>query len=108
MRAVIAFFPLITAVIRHRGQHFVARSSQFGLMLELVAAGIGVARNRRHAGVKSLRVTGPALKWRLALSWRSGGYISQAATAWLALAKEIERQPAIAGAPRSRAAASRL
>jgi hypothetical protein len=33
----------------------------------------------------------PALEWRLALSWRSGGYLSQAAKAWLALAKEIER-----------------
>jgi DNA-binding transcriptional LysR family regulator len=78
----------------------VARSSQFGFMLELAAAGIGVAfiarlvaRQRRHDGVRIVPVTGPAVEWRLALSWRAGGYLSQAAKAWLALAGEIEPQP---------------
>ena len=75
----------------------VVRSSQFGFMLELAAANVGVtfiaqfvAEARQHPGIKALRVTGPSMEWRLALSWRFGGYLSQAARAWLALADEVD------------------
>jgi DNA-binding transcriptional LysR family regulator len=89
---------LVADACRQNGfaPNVVARSIQFGFMLELVAAGIGVAfiarfvaEQRRHDGVKPLLVTGPPLEWRLALSWRAGGYLSQAARAWLSLAQEI-------------------
>jgi DNA-binding transcriptional LysR family regulator len=74
----------------------VARSSQFGFMLELAAANVGVtfiarlvAEARQHPGVKPLLVTDPSMEWRLGLSWRFGGYLSQATRAWLALADEF-------------------
>jgi DNA-binding transcriptional LysR family regulator len=72
------------------------RSSQFGFMMELAAAGMGVtfiarvvAQQRAHPGVKAVLVTEPSMEWRMALSWRAGGYLSQAARAWLALAEEL-------------------
>jgi DNA-binding transcriptional LysR family regulator len=80
--------------------NIVVRSSQFGFMLELVAAGIGVtfiarvvAQQRPHQGISAVLVTGPSMEWSMALSWRSGGYLSQAARAWLALAEEVNPPP---------------
>lgn len=74
----------------------VVRSSQFGFMVELAAAGIGVtfiprpvAEQRQYPGVKPVLVTGPSMEMRLALLWRSGGYLSQAARAFLALVDEV-------------------
>ncbi len=80
--------------------NIVVRSSQFGFMSELAAAGIGVtfiarvvAQQRAHPGIKPVLVTGPSMEWRMALAWRSGGYLSQAAHAWLMMAEEVNPLP---------------
>jgi DNA-binding transcriptional LysR family regulator len=72
-----------------------ARSSQIDFIIELVAAGVGVAflprlLDKRHTspGVASLVLDEPDVDWRLALVWRKGAYLSDAARAWQALAME--------------------
>jgi DNA-binding transcriptional LysR family regulator len=72
-----------------------ARSSQIDFMVELVAAGMGAAflprlldRRGSRAGVVSLVLDEPDVDWRLALVWREGAYLSDAARAWQALAME--------------------
>jgi DNA-binding transcriptional LysR family regulator len=72
-----------------------ARSSQIDFMVELVAAGMGAAflprlldRRGTRAGVVSLVLDEPDVDWRLALVWREGAYLSDAARAWQALAME--------------------
>jgi DNA-binding transcriptional LysR family regulator len=72
-----------------------ARSSQIDFIIELVAAGVGAAflprlLDKRHTspGVASLVLDEPDVDWRLALVWRKGAYLSDAARAWQALAME--------------------
>lgn len=72
-----------------------ARSSQIDFMVELVAAGMGAAflprlldQRRTRVGVVSLVLDEPDVDWRLALVWREGAYLSDAARAWQALAME--------------------
>jgi DNA-binding transcriptional LysR family regulator len=36
----------------------------------------------------------PKCQWRIALAWRRGGYLSHAARAWLAHAREQQAKPA--------------
>lgn len=71
-----------------------ARSSQIEFIFELVAAGLGVGflprmiiESRGHAGVRAVTLTDPGLIWHMALAWRRGGYLSEAAKAWLELAR---------------------
>lgn len=73
----------------------VARSAQIDFIIELVAAGLGVAflprilaLDRPHAKVTPLLLQEPHTRWRLALAWRRGGYLSHAAQEWLTLARE--------------------
>jgi DNA-binding transcriptional LysR family regulator len=75
-----------------------ARSSQVDFIFELVAAGAGVAflprvlaEQRPHRRVRRVLLDEPKCNWRIALAWRRGGYLSHAARAWLAHARE---QPA--------------
>jgi DNA-binding transcriptional LysR family regulator len=70
-----------------------ARSSQIDFVIELAAAGVGAAflprlldRRRAGVGVVSLALDEPDVDWRLALVWRKGAYLSDAARAWQALA----------------------
>ncbi|MGO9389075.1 LysR family transcriptional regulator [Rhodoblastus sp.] len=72
-----------------------ARSSQIDFIVELVAAGMGAAflprlldRRRTRVGVVSLVLDEPGVDWRLALVWREGAYLSDAARAWQALVRE--------------------
>ena len=72
-----------------------ARSSQMDFIVELVAAGLGAAflprlldRRRTRVGVVSLVLDEKGVDWRLALVWRRGAYLSDAARAWQALAME--------------------
>ncbi|MDR3535438.1 MAG: LysR family transcriptional regulator [Acetobacteraceae bacterium] len=72
-----------------------ARSSQIDFVVALVAAGLGVgflprmiARQRGHPNVRNIGVEDAGMDWHMALIWRRGGYLSHAAQAWLALAKE--------------------
>ncbi len=69
----------------------VARSSQIDFVLELIAGGLGVgflprfiAEQRMPPGVCRVPIDDPAMVWNIALVWRRGGYLSQAAQAWIA------------------------
>jgi DNA-binding transcriptional LysR family regulator len=71
------------------------RSSQLDLILELVAAGIGiaflpkmVAEQWRHPGSRSLLIVNPKVELHLATTWRRGALLSHAAKAWLTLVRE--------------------
>ena len=72
-----------------------ARTSQIDFMLELVAAGLGVAflprmiaDSRRLASVRVVTLDEPGTEWRMTMAWRRGGYLSAAARAWLDLLGE--------------------
>ena len=78
----------------------VARSAQVDFLVELVAAGMGVAflprtltARRLHAGVRFVELQEPDTQWRVTLAWRRGQYLSHATEAWLALARELYAQP---------------
>jgi DNA-binding transcriptional LysR family regulator len=67
-----------------------ARSSQVDFIFELVSAGAGVAfmpgvlaKQRLHRRVRRVPLDEPECRWRIALAWRRGGYLSHAARAWL-------------------------
>jgi len=71
-----------------------ARSSQMDFIVELAAAGVGVAflprliaEHRQRTGVVRLLLREPAIDWDIALIWRRGAYLSHAARAWLAVAE---------------------
>ncbi|HEX2831254.1 MAG TPA: LysR family transcriptional regulator [Burkholderiales bacterium] len=71
-----------------------ARSSQVDFILELVAAGVGIAflprviaEKHSHPSVRRALLDDARSKWRIALAWRRGGYLSHAAQAWLAHAR---------------------
>lgn len=69
-----------------------ARSSQVDFMIELVAAGMGVAflprmiaEQRAHPSVRAVLLAEPQVDWHIAMIWRGGAYLSDAAKAWLVL-----------------------
>ena len=71
------------------------RSSQLDLILELVAAGIGiaflpkmVAEQWRHPGSRSLLIVNPKIERHIAMTWRRGALLSHAAKVWLTLVRE--------------------
>ncbi|HEY0293807.1 MAG TPA: LysR family transcriptional regulator [Bordetella sp.] len=73
-----------------------ARSGQIDFIIALVAAGLGVAflprlelRARSFTGVTCVPLDDPETDWDMGLVWRRGGYLSHAAQAWLALAREL-------------------
>ncbi|MDR3465202.1 MAG: LysR family transcriptional regulator [Xanthobacteraceae bacterium] len=73
----------------------VARSSQIDFIVELAAAGLGIAflprmiaDQRKHPSVSRVTLAEPDTDWHLAMIWRRGGYMSQAAKAWLDLVRE--------------------
>jgi DNA-binding transcriptional LysR family regulator len=72
-----------------------ARSSQIDFIIELAAAGLGVAflprmiaEQRCPPAVRRIRFAEPQTEWHIALIWRRGGYLSHPARAWLDLARE--------------------
>jgi hypothetical protein len=46
-----------------------------------------LAEQRPHRRVRRALLDEPKCKWRIALAWRRGAYLSQAARAWLAHAR---------------------
>ena len=73
-----------------------ARSSQIDFIVELVAAGLGVAflprmlvEHRQHPSVGYVRLAEPQTDWHMAMIWRRGAFLSHAAKAWLEIAREI-------------------
>jgi DNA-binding transcriptional LysR family regulator len=72
-----------------------ARSSQIDFIVELAATGMGIAflprmiaEQRSHPSVCHVLLAEPQTEWHIAMIWRRGGYLSHAARAWLALARE--------------------
>ena len=72
-----------------------ARSSQLDFIMELVAAGMGiaflpkmVAEQRHRPGLRSLLVVNPKIDWHIGMTWRRGSHLSHAAKAWLTLVRE--------------------
>ena len=102
------FHRLILEACRRRGFEpaIVAQSSQIDFMVELAAAGLGIAflprmiaEQRRHPSVHLVRLAEPETTFNLAMIWRRGGYLSHAAKAWLAAVRERytkDRTPNIA------------
>src|SRR5258706_4619323 len=72
-----------------------ARAGQIDFIFELVAAGVGIgflprvfAETRPHRLVRHVLLDESKCTTRIALAWRRGGYLSQAAHAWLAHARK--------------------
>jgi len=93
-----ALNPIILRACQQNGftPNIAASSSQIDFIIELVAAKLGVgflprmiAEQRSHPLVRCLTVLDAAMDWHMALVWRRGGFLSHAATAWLALAREL-------------------
>lgn len=90
---------LILAACRRRGFEpaVAARSSQVDFLVELAAAGVGVAflprilaEHVRNVRVGTPILTEPETEWRLTIIWRRGAYLSHAARAWLQLTSAAE------------------
>jgi DNA-binding transcriptional LysR family regulator len=72
-----------------------AHSSQADFIVELVAAGFGIgflprmiAESRPPRSVRHVLLDNAKCRWRVALAWRRSGFLSHAAHAWLAHARE--------------------
>lgn len=73
----------------------IVRSSQIDFMAELAASGLGVtflpkmiATPRLRPGLRAVPLDAPGTEWAMAMAWRRGAYLSEAAKAWLALVRE--------------------
>jgi DNA-binding transcriptional LysR family regulator len=98
---------IILESCRRRGftPKITARSGQIDFIVELVAAGLGIAFLPRlmteqfpHVSICRVLLDEPQCDWHMVLAWRRNGYLSHAARAWLALARDAYPQPS----PRSR------
>lgn len=85
------------------------RSAHADFIIELVAAGLGIAflprltaLQRPRPGIATVLLDEPGTEWHMAMIWRRGGYLSHAARAWLELAKG---EVPVSEAAESRAAA---
>jgi DNA-binding transcriptional LysR family regulator len=69
-----------------------AQSSQIALITELAALGFGIGFLPKivadHLPVNYVVLSEPQTDWRLAIVWRRGAYLSNAARAWLDLVRE--------------------
>lgn len=72
-----------------------ARSGQIDFIVDLVAAGLGVAflprmlaHKHQHAGIALIPLDEPHTDWHIALAWRASAHLPPAARAWLELAGE--------------------
>lgn len=92
-----ALNPIILGACQRAGfaPTIAARSGQIDFIIALAAARLGVAflprmlaEQHPHAGVRYVALEEPDTLWHMVLIWRSGGYLSHAAQAWLALAQE--------------------
>lgn len=96
--AGFALNPIIAGACRKNGfePKVVAESGQIDFVMELVAANMGIAFVPRmialqsgHSRFQRISVGHPQIHWHMALVWRRNGYRSEAAKAWLALARDF-------------------
>ena len=89
---------IILDVCRRQGfaPTIAARSSQIDFIVELAAAGLGVAflprmiaEQRRRPTVSLVPLAEPEADWDMALVWRRGAYLPHAASAWLDIVREV-------------------
>ncbi|MGO9134410.1 MAG: LysR family transcriptional regulator [Methylovirgula sp.] len=80
----------------------VTRSSQIDFILELAAAGVGVAflprlivERANNVAAACLLLNEPETEWRMALIWRRGAFLPPAAQAWLDLTRETITSQAV-------------
>ncbi len=78
----------------------VGRSGHWDLMAALVLAGVGIAllpapycRRLDAARFTCLPVSAPEIAWDMAIGWKRNAYLSHAARAWLAVAREEFGKP---------------
>ncbi|AMW81928.1 LysR family transcriptional regulator [Pseudomonas sp. TH34] len=83
-----------------------ARSAQIDFIVDLVAAGLGVAflpsmlaYKHLHAGIALIQLDEPQTDWHIALAWRRQAHLPPAARAWLDLALEMGNVPGSAAQP---------
>jgi DNA-binding transcriptional LysR family regulator len=92
---------ILDACHRHGFEpNIVARSSQIDFIVELAAAGLGVAflprmiaERRKLPSVSRVPLVEPETDWHIAMVWRRGAYLSQAASAWLDLVSKTWGKP---------------
>ncbi len=71
-----------------------ARSSQIDFIIELAAAGVGVAflpqmvMLRHRAAISAIPLAERNASWNMAMIWRSGAFLPHAARAWLDIVRE--------------------
>jgi DNA-binding transcriptional LysR family regulator len=77
----------------------VARSSQIDFIIELAAAGLGVAflprmiaEQRKQSSLRHVRLAEPETDWHIALIWRRGAFLAHAAKAWLDLVRNARNK----------------
>ncbi len=100
---------ILNACRRHGFEPLVAaRSSQVEFLIELAASGLGVtfvprtlADHVHGPRTHALLLAEPDTEWRLTMLWRKGAYLSQAARAWLELARSPEARTLQAKIPKS-------
>lgn len=89
---------IILGVCRRYGfePKIIAKSSQIDFIYGLAAAGLGVAflprliaETRRDPAVRHIELVEPETDWNIAVIWRAGAYLSEAARAWLAIIQEM-------------------
>lgn len=93
---------ILDACRRHGFEpNIVARSSQIDFIVELAAAGLGVAflprmiaEERKLPSVRRVLLVDPDTDWHIAMVWRRGAYLSHAARAWLDLVTKTRGKPA--------------
>jgi len=95
-RAEFALHGHIREACRRRGfePRVVSESSHWDFIVAMVAARIGVAflpdpicRQLDRRRVRTVRMTGPPIPWRVALIWRDDRLLAPATRAWLELAR---------------------
>ena len=92
---------ILDACHRHGFEpNIVARSSQIDFIVELAAAGLGaaflprmIAERRKLPSVSRVPLVEPETDWHIAMVWRRGAYLSQAASAWLDLVSKTWGKP---------------
>ncbi len=93
-----ALNPVILNACQRRGfkPTIAARSGQIEFIVELAAAGVGlaflprmIANQFEHPALRHVLLDEPNTAWHMVLAWRRGAFLPLASRAWLELAREV-------------------